>query len=176
MDYPSIQVVNFVAVPKKDSPVDKSSVNVDEKVKKNDEKINNKNWRKHREELDNLGIQVNSTVLRLIKKNSSESVEGAIAFLKIGKRDNYLENPTGYFVQALKEKWNSQSKCAANEQDKFRYWYSLAKELGQVTGSEIRDGEQWVCFTGTWEIYQNVVERGHTIEYLKKVIDRAKNR
>lgn len=154
---------------KKDIGVDKSSALTETKIK-------NKNWFSHREELDNLGLQLNSTVLKLIKEYPSQEVERAIAFVKIRKRDKYIENPTGYFVQALKENWGGETNIAANEQDKFRYWYSLAKELGHVTGSEIRDGEQWVCFTGTWSRYQNVVERGHTVDYLKTVINRYRNR
>ena len=158
-----------------DGEDNKTPTYVEEKINKAREKINNKNWRSHKEELDQLGLQLNSTVLKVIKEYSSDSVERAIEFLKLRKRDNYIENPAGYFVQALKENWSKESSTV-DEQDKFRYWYSLAKELGHVTGSEIRDGSQWICFTGTWSRYQNVVERGHTVDYLKTVINRYRNR
>ncbi len=135
----------------------------------------NPDWTLPREDIDSFGLQLNSTVLRLIKEYSSEEVERAIDLLKLRKRDNYIPNPTGYFVQALKENWSSASS-AVSEKDKFRYWYSLAKELGHVTGSEIRDNEQWVCFTGTWLKWLDVVEKGYTVEYLNKVLNRSKNR
>ena len=152
---------------KKDIGVDKSSALAETKIK-------NKNWFSHKEKLDNLGIQLNSTVLKLIKEYPSQEVESAIELLKIRKRDNYIPNPTGYFIQALKEKWVG-SSSTVEEKDKFRYWYSLARELGHVTGAEIRDEEQWVCFTGTWSKWLDVVERGYTVDYLKKVINRYKN-
>ena len=153
----------------KDVEVDKSAPQVEQK-------LNKKKWKSHREELDQLGLQMNATVLKVIKKYSSEEVEKAIALLKVRKRDKQIENPVGYFVQALKENWVGEKSSSESQEDVFRYWYSLAKELGHVTGAEIRNEEQWVCMSGSWEKWNSVVERGYSLDYLKRVIDRTKNR
>ncbi|MCC0178431.1 hypothetical protein I4641_15750 [Waterburya agarophytonicola K14] len=33
----------------------------------------------------------------------------------------------------------------------FRHWYDLARELGYCSGQEVREGEQWVILSGSWE-------------------------
>ena len=57
----------------------------------------------------------------------------------------------------------------------FRHWYDLARELGYCSGQEIRDGEQWVCLSGSWELWAAAVKRGYSLEYLKKIMKRNQN-
>jgi len=50
----------------------------------------------------------------------------------------------------------SEEECdrASSEVDKgavFRHWYDLSRELGYCSGQEVRDGEQWVCLSESWE-------------------------
>jgi hypothetical protein len=54
----------------------------------------------------------------------------------------------------------------------FRHWYDLARELGYCTGQEIRDGEQWINLSGSWEKWEEAVNRGYSLEYLKKIMKR----
>ena len=55
----------------------------------------------------------------------------------------------------------------------FRHWYDLARELGYCSGQEVRDGEQWVCLSGSWEKWQSAVNRGYSLDYLKKIMKRS---
>jgi hypothetical protein len=110
---------------------------------------------------------------------SPEQVKGAIALFKTRKREQHIPNPSGYFVAALKGDWGgkaiSENSELAPEIDTarvFRHWYDLAKELGYCSAIEIKDGEQWVCLSGTWEKWSDAVERGYSLDYLKKVMKR----
>ena len=108
----------------------------------------------------------------------AEKVEGAIALVKARKREHYIPNLSGYFVSALKGDWGSQlveSDRSSEEIDKdavFRHWYDLSRELGYCSGQEMREGEQWVCLSGSWEKWSDSVKRGYSLNYLKKIIKR----
>ena len=82
-------------------------------------------------------------------------------------------------MSALKGDWGNKEIIGSGEAegdiDKatvFRHWYDLARELGYCSGQEIRDGEQWVCISGSWEKWKAAVERGYSLDYLKKIIKR----
>jgi hypothetical protein len=143
--------------------------------------IVNKDWEKQLEELDSTGIPVNKTVVNLLKMYSPEQVRGAIALVKSRKREQHIPNPSGYFVAALKQDWaskqmvknlESEGKGEIDTAAVFRHWYDLARELGYCSGQEIRDGEQWVCISGSWEKWADAVGRGYSLEYLKKIMKR----
>ncbi|MGL5077720.1 MAG: hypothetical protein ACRDBG_18100 [Waterburya sp.] len=111
--------------------------------------------------------------------NAPEQVKSAIAIFRSRKRDQHIPNPSGYFVAALKEGWASkqvvENFLSTGEIDTaavFRHWYDLARELGYCSSQEIRDGEQWVCISGTWEKWADAVARGYSLEYLKKIMKR----
>jgi hypothetical protein len=138
-----------------------------------------KNWEKQLEELDSTGISINKTVISLLKMYSPEQVRGAIALVKARKREQHIPNPSGYFVAALKQDWASkqivESSSHEGEIDTaavFRHWYDLARELGYCSSQEVREGEQWVCISGTWEKWADAVKRGYSLEYLKKLMKR----
>jgi hypothetical protein len=156
---------------------DKNSVRVDSIV--------NKRWQELIPLLDSTGIPINKTVINLLKLYSIEQVEGAIALFKTRKREQHIPNPSGYFVAALKGDWGGKAivvtepsrsvESSSSEIDTatvFRHWYDLAKELGYCSAIEIKEGEQWVCLSGTWEKWQDAVNRGYSLEYLKKVMKR----
>ena len=87
-------------------------------------------------------------------------------------------------MSALKGDWGSQNIVdgqsgdrQSSEVDKaavFRHWYDLAKELGYCSGQQIREGEQWICLSGSWEKWEDAVKRGYSLEYLKKIMKRNK--
>ena len=139
-------------------------------------KINNKEWRSHLEEIDQLGVRGNKTIVNALKTYSKEKVEAAIALYRARKRETgYIENPCGYFIQALKEDWAGQkAKQVINNDDPqnqaalFRCWFELAKEFGLCSKSEEREGERWVYVSGTWEKFTDAWERGFNLEYLRK--------
>ena len=131
-------------------------VNQKEKVPppKIDEKINNKKWRSHLEQLDDLGVRENDTIRKAVKKYSTEQVEATIALYRKRKREGYIETPNGFFMDALKGNWageNARMDDPLKEEDqaaRFRYWFDLMKELGHYAYFEEIDGEMWVYQTG----------------------------
>ena len=159
----------------------------------------NLKWKEQIKDLDSAGIPVNKTLIELLKSYKSEEVESAIALFKTRKREKYIPNPTGYFVSALKGNWAGQrphggqrdfkSRCPpcgesavtdnssnVDEASIFRYWYDLARQLGYCSGFEVRDNEQWVCLSGTWERWKDAVERGYSLDYLKNILKRNQGR
>jgi hypothetical protein len=141
--------------------------------------IVNKDWSKQLEELDSTGIPTNKTVINLLKMYTPEQIRGAIALVKARKREQHIPNPSGYFVAALKQDWGGkqivENFLSGQELDTaavFRHWYDLARELGYCNSQEIRDGEQWVCLSGTWEKWADAVKRGYGLDYLKKIMKR----
>jgi hypothetical protein len=141
--------------------------------------IVNKDWEKQLEELDSTGIPMNKTVVNLLKMYSPEQIRGAIALVKARKRDQHIPNLSGYFVAALKGDWGGKQIVESPESGQeldtaavFRHWYDLARELGYCNSQEIREGEQWVCVSGSWEKWVDAVKRGYSLEYLKKIMKR----
>lgn len=125
--------------------------------------------------MDQLGVGINATVVKVVKTNQKESVERAIALLKARKRDGHISNPAGYFIQALKQNWGSEVASTEDSQSLFRFWYGMARELGYCQGEEVRDEEQWVCLGGAWEKWQSAVNRGYSVDYLRKVLGRNRS-
>ena len=169
---------------KAQSKPNKSNIGEDTNIAQVDY-ILNKKWQELIPLLDSIGVLINKTIKYLLKLYSKEKVEKAIALLKTRKRDSYRPNPSGYFVSALKGDWGSKtliadsSDRASEEIDTaavFRHWYDLARELGYCSGTEVRKGEQWICLSGTWEQWSNVVNRGYTLDYLKKIMKRNKGK
>ena len=149
--------------------------------------IVNKKWQELIPLLDSMGVPINKTIKDLLKLYSKEKVESAIAIVRARKRDSYIPNPSGYFVSALKGDWGSKelvnndrddgnSSTAIDTAAVFRHWYDLARELGYCSGSEVREGKQWICLSGTWEQWEAAVKRGYSLEYLKKIIKRNQGR
>lgn len=128
--------------------------------------------------LDSVGIPINKTLINLIKNHQPEEVESAIALFKTRKREHHIPNPAGYFVSVLKGNWASEIALTDNLSDVdeasiFRYWYDLARQLGYCSGFEIKDQEQWVCLSGSWEKWKDAIARGYSLDYLKKTIKRS---
>jgi hypothetical protein len=144
--------------------------------------IVNQDWEKQLEELDSVGVPVNKTVVNLLKMYTPEQIRRAIALFQARKREQHIPNPSGYFVAALKGDWGSKQIVNLESEGKgeidtasiFRHWYDLARELGYCSSQEVREGEQWVCLSGSWEKWSNAMARGYSLEYLKKVLKRNK--
>ena len=106
-------------------------------------------------DLDAVGIPINKTLRSLLKLHPKEKVDSAIALYRTRKREQHIPNPAGYFTSALKEDWANQSLVYTEDGEidtasVFRHWYNLARELGYCSGQNIRDGEQWICLSGSW--------------------------
>ena len=171
---------------KAQSKPNKSNIGEDTNIAQVDY-IVNKKWQELIPLLDSMGVPINKTIKDLLKLYSKEKVESAIAIVRARKRDSYIPNPSGYFVSALKGDWGSKelvnndrddgnSSTAIDTAAVFRHWYDLARELGYCSGSEVREGKQWICLSGTWEQWEAAVKRGYSLEYLKKIIKRNQGR
>ena len=144
--------------------------------------IVNSRWQELIPLLDSTGIPTNKTVINLLKLYPPQKVEDAIALFKARKRDSHIPNPSGYFVSALKGDWGAknlvekegdrQGDCQVDKAAVFRHWYDLARELGYCSGQEVREGEQWVYLSGSWEKWEDAVNRGYSLDYLKKIMKR----
>ena len=164
---------------KQESKQNKSNPESEQKATRVDY-IVNKDWSKLISLLDSAGVPINRTIKDLLKLYPAEKVESAIALVRARKRESHIPNPSGYFVSALKGDWGSKNlvaiASASEEVDQvavFRHWYDLARELGYCSGQEVREGEQWVCLSGSWEPWRAAVKRGYSLDYLKKIMKRS---
>jgi hypothetical protein len=197
----SDQLIASPGANKAQSEQNKSNTGEETNVAKVDYIINSE-WSKLIPELDGAGIPINRTIKDLLKLYPREKVEEAIALLKVRKREKHIPNIAGYFVAAVKGDWGGkqivESPESTGEIDTaavFRHWYDLARELGYCSGQEVRDadgrglgghmrlkplsherpvqdGEQWVNLSGSWERWNDTVERGYSLEYLRKIMKR----
>ena len=148
----------------------------------------NVKWRSLIPLLDSVGISINKTIEDLLKMYSAERVENAVAIYRQRKRQSHIPNPAGYFVAALKSDWASSTIVNSEDEESvrsdreldsaavFRHWYDLARELGYCSGQEVRQGEQWICLSGSWERWSSAAKRGYSLDYLKKIMKRNNSR
>ena len=181
----SVELTATIAKKKAQSGLNKPNTGKETNVAQVD-CIFNKDWKALIPLLNSTGIPVNKTVTNLLKLYPPQKVESAIALLKARKRESHIPNPLGYFVSALKGDWGARNlvseessgdRYQSSEVDKaavFRHWYDLARELGYCSGQQIREGEQWICLSGSWERWDLAVKRGYSLDYLKKIIKRNK--
>ena len=174
----SARLTASVSQIKQESKQDKSNPSKETNIAQVDY-IVNKDWSKLIPLLGSVGVPINKTLKDLLKLYSAEKVENAIALVKARKREQYIPNPSGYFVAALKGDWGAKNlvseegrDCEIDRGALFRHWYDLARELGYCSGQEVRDGEQWVILSGSWEKWELVVKRGYSLDYLKKIMKR----
>ncbi len=172
----SVGLTAPVGQKKQQSGDDVPNIGKENKVERVDHIVNTR-WKDQIKELDSTGIPINKTVINLLKIYESEQVNNAIALFKVRKREQHIPNPGGYFVAALKEDWASKNLVgtesgAIDKGAVFRHWYDLAMELGYCAGQEVREGEEWVLLSGSWEKWSEAIARGYSLDYLKKVLKR----
>ena len=127
-------------------------------------------------QLENLGAIVNETLIRVIQVTDTEKIQRSIEYIKRQKRSTYISNVAGYFVQCIKQDFGAKQEIdirKVKEKDLpalFNQWYELAKKLGNATDKKKEFGEYWVKLSGRWEKWIDAIDRGMTIEYLKKTL------
>ena len=152
-----------------------SSSSIKESVQVSERTVTNKQWRSQITKLDSIGVAINRTIVSLVKMYETEKIENAIALVEVRKREHHIPNLAGYFTSALKGNWaeqrveeqGSEDVEEVNTEDVFRIWYSLARKIGCCSGYEERDNEYWVEMGGVWEKWQNAIDRGYSLKYLK---------
>lgn len=124
----------------------------------------------HLDQLDQLGIRLNPTLVALVRTTRASLVEMAIAAYQEYKRNHYVKNPVGFVVSAIKNRFNFQH---SGDEANFPLWYEWMKKLGHVRGWEQGDDDFLVedgC--GYTKPYRQWIAQGWTLEYLQKVRQR----
>lgn len=141
------------------------------------EQIINKDYRKHLDDLDSLGVPLNPTLTRFVKVTEASLVVAAIEAYKLYKRDHHVKNPSGFIVKALQDGFKPVGDSNPNSQAYFLLWFDLAKSLGLYRAWEIRDGHTYVRDHNYfeergWFKFSDLVASGLTLEYLQKRLEK----
>lgn len=130
-----------------------------------------------KQELINLGIQLNPTLIKSIKLASEETVINAIAAFKEALIGGVVEKPGAWVKRAIEEKWMPNEpidKTSGSMNSEFNQWFDLARSGGIVKSKEeTEEGFMLQDNTGQWASWESFIERGWTLDYLK---NRVKSR
>ena len=129
---------------------------------------------KIKDELNELGIKLSTTLARKIKKVSESVTLTAIEALKEQMTHQVIRSPGGWLASAIDEAWEPNEAIGeAQSGDSFAQWYDLAREVGIVTGSrKEEDGSISVRdTTGEWISYETFSSKWK-IEYLRARVAR----
>ena len=105
-----------------------------------------------------LGVQLNSTVRRIIQDAPQAVIEKSIDSLREAISANRANNPSGFFYKAVTDAWqpneNYQNKAKVEE---FNNWWKEAHSKGIVVASTEIEGVQHVLTKdGKWQPFQEV--------------------
>lgn len=109
-----------------------------------------------KQQLESLGIQSNSTLIKTIKASSEETVLDAIEALKEAFTDGDVDKPGGWLKTAIEQGWKPNGKIQIkSELDLFTEWYPKAKKKKLIQASQTtKDGimiytndEKWIPFS-----------------------------
>ncbi len=125
-----------------------------------------------------LGIRLDSTLTKAIKSVPEKTILDAIEAFEEAKLTDYIEKPGAWIAAAIKGGWrkNEPIPCetATGATNEFSEWFELAKAQGVAQArQETEEGLMIQDTTGQWISWGSLVERGWTLEYLRK---RAKAR
>jgi hypothetical protein len=95
---------------------------------------------------EDYGVTVNSTVRKLVVSNSVEVVVDALETLRQHKRNGRVNNPAGFLVKAIQERWrpadvSTQTVATSSpspHQQEFLDWYGRAISAGVVEDLPVR--------------------------------------
>ncbi|MDZ8088486.1 MAG: DUF6262 family protein [Nostoc sp. DedQUE12b] len=128
-----------------------------------------------KDELDALGIELNTTLAPTIKNAEEEVVLTAIEALKEQLQHKAIPKPGGWLNKAIEGAWRPNQPLGEDNQpaDLFSQWYGLAREFGIVIGNRKEDdGSIWVQEnTGHWFSFEEFSSKW-TLQYLRSKIVR----
>ncbi len=128
-----------------------------------------------RDELNSLGIKLNTTLASKIRNSTEEIVLTAIEALKQQLQHQIIKSPGAWLRSAIDDAWepNQPQGVDSNSADLFSEWYGLAREFGVVIGSRKEDdGSIWVQEnTGQWFPFEEFSSKW-TFEYLRSKVMR----
>lgn len=109
-----------------------------------------------KQQLESLGIQLNSTLIKAIKAASEEIVLSAIEALKEAISNGGVDKPGGWLKTAIEQCWKPNGKIQIkSELDLFTEWYPLAKQKKLIQASQTTkngimiytNDEKWIPFS-----------------------------
>jgi uncharacterized small protein (DUF1192 family) len=124
-------------------------------------------------ELEVLGIPMNSTLQKVIKSTPDEVTLKAIATLKEQlSKEKEVPNMAGFLVAAIKNRWiPNQDYAEKTEIEIFNEWFPLAKSL-QLASASMRiekvlhiltNEEEWIPFSQMLERHPIDALKGHLV-------------
>lgn len=129
-----------------------------------------------RSRLSPLVTRISSTLIKTLESKSKQEIIDAISaveeYIDTGKK---VKSKSGLLRKALEENW--MPNCTDRERetnkiiDSFSEWYELAKEQGIAKASQrTKDGKGVLVLepTGDWTPLETIMEKGWTLEYLRK--------
>ncbi len=123
-------------------------------------------------ELESLGINPSSTLVKQIENASEEAVIIAIDALKQQQDSTIVRSPEGFLSAAIRDSWKPNEAIDSTEatKDLIEEWYELARAYGVVKGRRLEDKE-WLVQenTGHWFKYQELSSKW-TLDYLRQVV------
>jgi hypothetical protein len=125
-----------------------------------------------RSQFEQLGVVLNSTLIRKIQSTTEDVLQDAIAALRERHLAGKVENPAGYLVDAIRQGWKPNQKGSEKaERDAFKQWFDLAYSLNIVKASEKKsDGVQYVYTSdGEWVPFSEISAE-HPLESLREIV------
>lgn len=107
-------------------------------------------------EVRSLGVELNSTIRKLLHEAPVNVTEMAVQSLKEAIDESRVENRAGFLNKAIQDAWNPNDKLGEEARlPAFREWFSWAQAQGLVVAStQTEDGivvltaeDQWVPFS-----------------------------
>ena len=124
--------------------------------------------------LKKIGVRLSKKLNELIESLEKKQVLNAISaieeYLNSGKK---VKSKAGLLRKALEENWTpnltEEERAITQVQDIFSEWYKLAKEEGIVQASQgTSKGIIVLEPTGEWTLFEDMLEKGWTLEYLEE--------
>lgn len=124
--------------------------------------------------LKKIGVRPSKKLNELIELLEKNKVKNAILaveeYLDSGKK---VKSKTGLLRKALEENWTpnltEEERAITQVQDNFSEWYKLAKDEGIVQASQATSkGIIILEPTGAWTLFEDMLKKGWTLEYLQE--------
>jgi hypothetical protein len=106
-------------------------VHTNELVKGNTEAHVNSQADAQLEQLDELGVRLNSVLEKLVRTTKAELVQMALAAYQSYKRNHHVKNPAGFIVTAIKNGFSDQQ---STQKANFNLWYQRMRDMGYIHG------------------------------------------
>lgn len=122
-------------------------------------------------ELVKLGVQMNTTIRRVMQEAPQNMLLAALESLKEAKIEDRVENPSGFFYRAVTDAWKpNEGHEQRSESAAFNEWFPVAREAGLVKASQQDGGVQYVLsFDDKWLTFEEMFAK-HPLKGLQSAL------